>query len=354
MKHRILAGSLCICLLLSGCSSLLDREYVSVTPHIATETEEGDPTVLRAESYQDLVNALVHLVSQRAGTGTVRLYLDDEEVEPALERACLEVVQQVPVGAYAVDYIKYSAQSVVTYSQAEVEIAYRRSKEQMDAIVSATGRSALQAEFASALLRGNGECVVRISHFSEDEDYIRSVFQQAFLSTPEAGVELPELTVAIYPEQGLQRIVEVRLQYAEEPEEHARRAQSMQEAVRALSLPLGGLPAAQRLTSALDALLRCARHDAAAGGTAWHALTEGVANARGLAMALRLLCRQMDINAQVVSGTRDGEPHFWNAVSVDGEWICFDLSRGSSAPSTWEELTQRGYDWSEDPVFGEI
>ena len=91
-----------------------------------------------------------------------------------------------------------------------------------------------------------------------------------------------------------------------------------------------------------------------AGGTAWHALTEGSANARGLAMALRLLCRQMDINAQVVSGTRDGEPHFWNAVSVDGEWICFDLSRGSSAPSTWEELTQRGYDWSEDPVFGEI
>ena len=47
MKRRILAGLACACVLLSGCSSLLDREYVSVTPHVTTETEEGDPSVLR-------------------------------------------------------------------------------------------------------------------------------------------------------------------------------------------------------------------------------------------------------------------------------------------------------------------
>ena len=356
MKRRILAGLACACVLLSGCSSLLDREYVSVTPHVTTETEEGDPSVLRAESYQELVNALVHLVSQHAESGTVRLYGDAERLDEDLDRACLEVVQEVPLGAYAVDYIKYStvsAESVVTYSQAEVEISYRRTREQVDSIVSATGRSALQNEFSAALERCDGETVLRISHFSEDEAYIRSVFRQAYLSSPAAGVDMPELTVAIYPQQGLQRIVEVRMQYPGTPEDYAARTRSLQEIARTLTFPLLALPVPERVSAAADALLLRARHDPEAGGTAWHALDAGPANAQGMAMALRLLCEQLEINCLVVSGTRDGQPHFWNAVSLDDLWVCLDLSGDTPAAlQSWDELAQKGYDWSDDLLFG--
>ena len=39
--------------------------------------------------------------------------LDPEELEGYLEAACLEVVQEDPLGAYAVEHIKYSVSSLV-------------------------------------------------------------------------------------------------------------------------------------------------------------------------------------------------------------------------------------------------
>lgn len=44
MKGRILAGALSVSLLLTGCASMLTREYGSVEPHSATLVSEGTPT----------------------------------------------------------------------------------------------------------------------------------------------------------------------------------------------------------------------------------------------------------------------------------------------------------------------
>ena len=134
LKRRLLAAALAVCLLLTGCSALLERDYSHVAPHNTAPTTEGDPSILRADSYQELVNALIYLVNAGAETGTVRLYTDSENVEAFLSDACLEVVQEDPLGAYCVEFIKYSVDPVVTYSQAQVDITYRRTREQVDAI----------------------------------------------------------------------------------------------------------------------------------------------------------------------------------------------------------------------------
>lgn len=115
---RLLAGMTALCMLLSGCASLLNREYVSVTTHNMAPTAEGDSSTLRAESYQELVNALLYFITQGTEEGSIRLYVDAEDVEADLEAACLEVVQEDPLGAYAVEFIKYSVSSVVTYCEA--------------------------------------------------------------------------------------------------------------------------------------------------------------------------------------------------------------------------------------------
>ena len=59
MAKRLLAVLIASSLLLSGCSSMLARDYASVTAHNMAQTAEGDPSVLRADSYQELVNALL-------------------------------------------------------------------------------------------------------------------------------------------------------------------------------------------------------------------------------------------------------------------------------------------------------
>ena len=82
MKKNLLTGMLAAALLLTGCSALLERDYSSVTPHNAVPTTEGDPSILRADSYQELVNALIYFVNGGMEEGTVRLYTDTENVEP--------------------------------------------------------------------------------------------------------------------------------------------------------------------------------------------------------------------------------------------------------------------------------
>ena len=115
MKWRLCAAVAALSLLLSGCSSLLARSYTSLTPHSATPPAEGDSSILRVENYQELVNALIYLISLGEEEGTVRMYNYDQDVEQSLSNACLEVVQEDPLGAYSVDFIRYDVTPIVSY-----------------------------------------------------------------------------------------------------------------------------------------------------------------------------------------------------------------------------------------------
>ena len=110
MKKRILLLAAALCLLCSGCGGgLLEREWSSVTPHSAGYWENGDKDTLRADSYQDAVNAILMLVANHAERGVVRCYFgsDAEYAELAAE-ACNEVQQETDLGAYLLDYITYA------------------------------------------------------------------------------------------------------------------------------------------------------------------------------------------------------------------------------------------------------
>ena len=61
--------SLGLVLGLAGCGSMLERSYASVTPHTQFSDESDSGSVLRAETYQGLVSALLHLVEQGAEKG---------------------------------------------------------------------------------------------------------------------------------------------------------------------------------------------------------------------------------------------------------------------------------------------
>lgn len=99
MKWRLCAAVAALSLLLSGCSSLLARSYTSVTPHSATPPAEGDSSILRVENYQELVNALIYLISLGEEEGTVRMYNYDQDVERPCPTPVWEVVQGGPSGS---------------------------------------------------------------------------------------------------------------------------------------------------------------------------------------------------------------------------------------------------------------
>ena len=93
MKKALLAALLAALMLVcTGCASFLERDYSVVQPHSSTYYESEDRSVLRAESYQDLVNDLMLLLTGGAREGTIWLYntsdSDTQDAGEAARRAC--------------------------------------------------------------------------------------------------------------------------------------------------------------------------------------------------------------------------------------------------------------------------
>lgn len=212
MKKAIIALLLCASLLLAGCS-LLTREYSTVTPHSASYYESGDSSVLRAENYQDLVNDILILVGQHAESGTISLYLEgDADVDGTISQACQEVQQDTPMGSYAVEYLSYTVSDQHTHSEISMILGYRRSVQQMEAMVHTTNLSALQSLLTAAVEEERPELVLQVSHFDDEPQAVFDLITEVQQSIEAEAAEAAEpWGVNLYPAEGSVGIVEIIL-----------------------------------------------------------------------------------------------------------------------------------------------
>ncbi|MBQ2829592.1 MAG: hypothetical protein IJF15_01010 [Oscillospiraceae bacterium] len=183
MIKRIFLLLLALALLpLCGCAALLEREYSAVAPHSATYWESEAAGILRAQTYQDVVNDLLFLITSQTEDGIIRLLGNESWDDPTsvAERACTEVEQETPLGAYAVEYITYSCTQSRNYSEISVHIVYRRTLDQQRAIVNATGMYAISDLLTAAIERGESELAVRVSYFNTDRRSVVSTVAALF------------------------------------------------------------------------------------------------------------------------------------------------------------------------------
>lgn len=357
MKKRILPLLLSLALL-AGCASMLDRDFVSVEPHDQFSDTRTDSSALRAENYQGLVNAILYLVSQGSQEGVVRLYNYTRDVDTDLSSACLEVAKKDPLGAYAVDYIKYDFSRIISYYEANVQITYRRTAAQIKGVVSVTGSSAIKGELRDALAKFSPEVVLRVSYLAEDENYILGLVRQAYYDTPGVAFGLPEAQVTLYPDSGTQRIVEILLTYPEPIDQLRQKRNDLAAAAEKSASALG--KNSEDMPGGIYAYLRAhARYQAEEGGapgTAYAALVDGKADSEGMALAFQLLCGLKGVESAVVSGTRDGTAHFWNLVKTADGWLHVDASWSGGLLLTDDAMKSAGYAWSAEdyPASGGV
>ncbi len=355
MKKRIRSMGLALTLLLTGCSAMLERSYESSQRHEEKPVTAEDSSVLRVENYRELVSAVLYLVSQGQEEGVIQLYDYDGEVEGDLTAACLEVATEDPLGAYAVDYIKHESSRVVSYYQAKLSISYRRTQEEVRSMVNVTGSGAIRAELQEALSRFDSRVVLRVAYFAEDEDSIRALVRQAYYDTPSAALGMPQVEIGLYPDAGRERVVEILLTYDLTPEELRRRSEDLSAHLAEFTYPWDMDREAALRQAAAEVRYR-AGYDPQAGSTAYAALVEGSADAEGLALAYALVCRELSgVTCEIIEGTLDGEPHFWNEVrlSARGETFYLDLSRFTELSSTLYsagEMADMGYLWEGSPT----
>ncbi len=343
MKKRGLALLLAGCLALSGCTSMLEREFVSVEPHREDLTAAGDPSTLLAQNYQELLSAILYLVTQHAETGTIRLSNYPGDVSADLTAACLEVVQKDPLGAYAVDYIKHDVSRIVSYYEATLTLAYRHTAEEVGKIVSVTGSGAIKDELRETLSHFATGATLRISYFAEDESYIHDLVALAYYSVPQAAFGLPEVTMSLYPESGIQRIVELELAYPLGEEELLQKQDTLMARVEEL-LPKGTPATAREVYDLLVAQVSPTQE--AGFSTPYAALTEGKADAEGFALTYKLLCDQAGLSCTVVQGSETSSHPFWNIVTTDQGSRHVDCSQADRFGLTDLQLTELGgYAW---------
>lgn len=208
-KAGVLAALAALCLL-TGCASLLERQYSTVEPHSSTFWESEAAGTLRAESYQDVVNDVLLLIGQHTESATIRLYnfTDDMAVAETLEQATTEIQQETPMGAYAVEYITSTSRAQRGYYEISVQISYRRTEQQVQAVVNATSTEALPSLLDAALEAGKSELAVRIGYWREEEDpaLVESVVSQ--IREKHGLTESPAWTVTYYPASGPVGLIE--------------------------------------------------------------------------------------------------------------------------------------------------
>ena len=324
------ALALSCALLLTGCSSLLENPYAVVEPHTERPATAEDSSAVQAGTYSELVNTVLFFVSQGTEKGLIQLTDDyDGDVEEDLNRACLEVAKDDPLGAYAVDFIKNDCTKVLTTYEATITISYRRTREQIRSLVNVTGTSAIRDEVRAALADFQSEV--------------------AYYDEPAGALGMPEFTVSLYPASGgQQRIVEILLTYPEDTQALRQKSDDLQSTADALVLPLRPhqLSPSARQAELFSLVREHVRARPDGGSTAWDALLGDGADSEGLALTFQLLSGKMEVGSVLVEGTLNGEPHFWNQLTADGGAHYVDLTRDASGTTySAADLLSLGYVW---------
>ena len=366
--RRIIALLLAAALLLTaaGCAALFDREvYIEEPFEAPSETAESEDAADTISSYAALRRAISRLVSERAESAVLQFQNYEGTVSRDISTACWEVKSSTAIGAFAVDYISYDLSRIVSYTQAEIRITYKRSEYQMSALERLENVAALRTRLEEALRAGETYLVLELTTVSLSADAVRQSLERAYYADPTVCPVLPAAEVTLYPESGVQRIVEATLDYGMDSASLAARREELSaglEELLAAAMPEEETPEeesgeepsgepegaerdAERLRQLCGALAESCVLDADAGATAWDALAQHTASDEGMALALEAACLAAEIECRAVFGRLDGEDHVWNIVTIDGRSYHVDVSR-------WNESDNAVFLASDEDIWG--
>lgn len=355
MKRRLTAAALALALLgLTGCG-WLENEYVSVSehkePYVYTEpeTERPIPTASDADALQALILSFVR-------EGTARDMIDVTNYSGDVRTDVAEVMNALaydPIYAYAVDYSDYEFYEQDEQTLLEVDMVYRRSAEEIAAIRSVRGMESAKVVIADALNNLDMAVTMKITEYS-DMDY-ESYVTRACLENPAQIVEIPEITVAVYPQKGTTRVVELYFGYSNSRDE----MRSMQKNISTLLSSVGsyvrrGDTQADRLKLLCEYLITRNDYQETTGPDmpAYSLLSRLQADDAGFASAFYYGAKQAGMECWLVCGSKDGAPYYWNIVELDDRYYHIDLMQqwrsGIAEPELHTDAEMAGYEWDRE------
>jgi len=334
----IIALILASAVIAAGCASMIEGDLLNTIPNPGTPYEKPPEEQIEVTNYEELYAEVFELVMQHEETGNMYANSYDGDVESDVKRVCREIANDNPIGAYAVAGISAETKRIVTIYEIGISIEYKRTKQQLDALVNVSTLRFLRTELLSAMGNYNDEAVFRTSMNITEEDII-GYAREAYYQNPRRIVMLPVAAVEFYPESGEDRIFEVRFGNIEQAGILRQYGTNLAELyVRRNALNAVGDTDAEILLSLANNLIASTGYDFGTAraisvhgaqnfaATAYGALANGNAVGEGFAMAYKALCDELGFDCRIVLGYLEGRVHAWNIVSLFGDFYHIDVA----------------------------
>ena len=340
-----------LCAMLCGCSLWMNGQFVSVEPH-HQEDAIGQMDVSNPTTYMQMRNAVVSWIESGSPSGVMDITdFPSGSVRFCMDTAIRYAMNSNPMGAYSVSSINYEIGQSGERDVVSVKIDYRYDRAHILRIVKADDMDGALESIKEALVNASHVVAVRIPQYTE-MDFSQWVTAYAHQNL-DVIMEIPSVKTSIYPEQGVERIVELEFTYNTDRDTLKQMQQEVEHVFTSAELYVKNAPQVRDKYAQLYAFLM-ERHDYTVESSVtptYSLLNRGLGDSKTFANVYTIMCRRAGLECYTVTGTRDGKPWTWNMIHFRGVYYHLDLLRCSEmdtfAPQNPYEM--EGYMW-EDPI----
>ncbi len=339
----LLVLSVCLC----GCDFWMSGEYVSEKPHtggdvlpVADEAE--------AKNEQEIQTFLTQMVE--SGTENSVIYisaLTDVQVRSGMDAAIEHVTCVNPIGAYAVSKIQYELGTRTGRSAVAVTVTYSHGRSEILRIAQPGNVESVISYLTQALEECDTALVLRIENIGKPdfEQLVRDYVEQ----NPDVCMELPQVAVNYYPQEGDDQVLEILFTYQNNPDDLRQMQERVSTVFASAQLYVSGDAQPREKLSQLYSFLM-ERYDYTVETSitpSYSLLHYGVGDSKAFALVYATMCKRAGLQCQIVSGTREGTPWHWNLILEDGQYYHLDLLRSNESGQFTMLLPEEmnGYVW---------
>lgn len=316
---------LALCLLLSGCNTWMDGAYHWKEPHQQMD-EEMELSEIPVSNYSEMRQALEAMVEEAAEVGTLSVAnYDRDRVESNLQLASRHIMGSFPLGAYAVEDIRFDIGTTGSGLAVAVNIQYNYNRSMIPKIRHVSSIAEAAELIHTAMDTFDQSLVMLVEHY-ETVDYVQLVKDHA-LESPFQVMETPQIIVNEYPENGSSRVVKVQFSYQTSRENLQFMQGYVQPVLASAALYVSGEEdTAKKLEQLYTLLMQRNEYSQQTSLTPCYSLLRyGVGDSQAVATAYAAMCHRTGMECIVVAGTKEGQAYYWNMVSKDGLWHHADL-----------------------------
>jgi hypothetical protein len=235
-------------------------------------------------------------------------------------------------------------------------VTYNHNHSQIKNIRSVQGMTVTKEKIYESLNAMNAELVLKISDY-EETDYAQLV-QDYALERPDMVMEVPQVTATVYPSNGSVRVLELKFTYQTSRESLKTMQNYVHPKFSAAELFVKTEEDSNMKFARLYAfLMETTEYTVETSITpAYSLLRHGVGDSRAFASVFAAMCTRVGLDCRMISGTRAGEPWFWNIICEDGVYYHVDLLRcyreGGYQKLADSDMTGYVWDYTAYPACG--